>query len=49
MNKNDSNLAVRLPGELADRLKQAAERDGRTPSGLARHLLRRALEKEKQP
>jgi predicted DNA-binding protein len=42
--KNDTTLAIRVPAQLAERLRQAAERDGRTPSGLARHILSRALE-----
>jgi predicted DNA-binding protein len=44
---NDTTLAIRLPAELAERLREAAERDGRTPSALARHLLRQALDAKK--
>jgi predicted DNA-binding protein len=39
----EKTLAVRLPSELDERLKRAAERDGRTPSNYLRRVLRQAL------
>jgi negative regulator of replication initiation len=44
---NDSNMehfAVRLPGTLRQRIHEAAQADGRTPSNLVRRLLDAALD-----
>ncbi len=40
----DARLAMRIPSDLMDRLREAARRDERTVPQLVRIILRRALE-----
>jgi len=43
----DARLAMRIPSDLMDRLREAARRDERTVPQLVRIILRRALEEIK--